>query len=408
MGGEESLVITLKKNFVQIVFFVKNRSLIFLFKTWRKNMVNKYFKKAVAVCVAAIVLEGTASAQIYECCYNDCSYDCYSGNDCCNYASLKPAQPFDCGFYFGGEWLYWTVDVSDLDYAFDNSNGFDVGRDDGAAKLRFLDYNWYSGFRAYLGYRWGCDGWDIRVIYTRWCKDNEKDSVKLGTTSSSSDHIKPTLWSPAFGNDRANKAKIEGNIRYQVADALLSRPYCVSRTLITRPFFGFRGIRLDQEIDVTYSGGRDFVNADGTVEWESEYMGYGLHAGMEWNLNFCKWFGFYASAAGSIVTGETDDYVVQEGPEGTSGSSITKANINIEEEQWVSLNGYQLSAGFSFEYCFCNCVYSILNLGYEFTHWNNVPQVRRFVDGIQEGVNVPAARGCLAFHGPVVRLELHF
>jgi len=310
----------------------------------------------------------------------------------------------------GAEFLYWTAFDADLDYAVNNTAGYDVATTGGGvSEMHFADYDWDPGFRVFIGYEDPCDCWGGRASYLHFCSKNTNTATfGDGVTN----HLKPTLWSPAFGNDRCQNATATTEIEYHFYDVTIGRTCCICEGVSFRPFGGFRGLKLDQKLDVVYDGGRDFTNYDGVVTWNSCFDGYGLTGGFDWNLSFCGCFCAYATVSASIVAGETDDLETQGGPEGVNGNTQIINNINSHEKQCIGVPGYQLAVGLCYEKCCetsCGCYCFNLGVGYEMNHWLNVPELRRFVgSGNEAANNGGGAKGCLLLHGLTVRGTVSF
>ena len=353
-------------------------------------------KKMLSVIgLAAMLSTGSIYADSFQ---NSQDNGCCPKDDCC--AS---------GFYVCADFLYWTLYDADLDYAANNSaiSGLDVAGTGGSeSKMHFAEYDWDPAFRVLGGYRDECGGWDIRVSYL-YFESDKTSSTSYG--DGTNEHLKPTVWSPSFNCDRAQSATAKVEVEYHLYDITLGRECCICDGFKLRPFGGFRGMTLDQSMYITYSGGRDFTAEDGIVDWESSFDGYGLVGGFDWNLEFCDCICLYGTVAATVLGGETDDRETQSGPEnpGPTGQGSLANNINVREEQWIGVPGYQLALGVcydsSFESCGC-CIDYMPALGYEVNHWFNVPEVRRFTGGVQEAANNGGgAKGCLLFHGLTLR-----
>lgn len=315
-------------------------------------------------------------------------------SDCC-----------DTCWYVGVDFLYWTAYDADLDYGVNNYDGWDVALNSGAeSKMHFAEYNWDPGFRVFAGYKDKCNGWDARLSYLYFKSDNT-DSATYGTGDT--DHIKPTLWSPSFGTDRCQTATASIELEYNVFDITVGRPCCICEGFTFRPYGGFRALILDQKMRVVYEGGRDFSTYDGIVDWNSSFDAYGLTGGFDWKLDLGCGFSAFGTVAGSVVGGETDDRELQSGPDAVGGGSQIVNNINVREQQFIGVPGYQLALGASYEGCCemeCACFCYKLGLSYEMNHWFNVPELRRFNGSGQEAANNGGgAKGCLLLHGLVVR-----
>jgi len=314
------------------------------------------------------------------------------------------------GFYVGADFLYWTAYDADLDYAADNFDGYDVATENGGvSQMHFASYDWDPAFRVFLGYQSDCNEWDTRFSYLRF-SSSKTSSASFGNGVDG--HLKPTLWSPAFGNDRCQDASAKTAIKYHLFDLTVGKTCCLCNNFTFHPFAGFRAMVLNQNLDVVYSGGRDFSNFDGVVHWKSCFNAYGLTGGFDWKLALCGGMNAFGTIGVSVLGGSTDDLESQSGPEGVGGSSEIVNNINAHECQDIGLPGTQVSFGFNYEGCCetaCGCTCYEFGLAYEMHHWYNVPNVRRYNGFPNEAANnAGGANGCLMLHGLVVRGAVSF
>jgi len=258
--------------------------------------------------------------------------------DCCDNSCQQPqAQPCcdDCGFFAGVDVLIWTTYQSELDYAVDGS-----GRPDGTN--HFVDYDWDVGYRITAGYKLGCDGWDMRAVYTYFHNS--------GSDSASADDgkfLKASLFHPQTGDDDANDAKARVTLDYDVFDFVLSRPYFVSCTHIVRPFFGLRALWLNNKLKVTYEGRNFGTGSDaGRVNWKADWEGAGLYAGLEYNAHLNNCFTLYTNFAGSLLAGENRSRLKHLDGDDTE--------VDAKEKQCSGLPGYQIGSGFTYETKWCD------------------------------------------------------
>lgn len=318
-----------------------------------------------------------------------------------------PCQENDCGFYAGGDLLYWTVNQSELDYAVDNEDS-DHGNL-GKGKVHYLDFDWDVGFRLFAGYHLGWDCWDATVVYTHFCEE----ATGSDKTSHEQDLV-PTLEPPDADVEVVDRAKGDNDLDYDVLDLVFTRPFCVSECSVLHPFFGVRGLWLDQCLKVKYSGGtiEDSGFDKDVIENDSEYRAVGLRAGLGYSVKICEGFGLHADVSGSALAGRTDDH---QRVRRFDGSEVDSDDIDIKDRQYTSLFGFQIGVGATYEACLCDCAI-MLGLGYEMNQWLNTPRLRRWADGghsgenegFSRGVTMSATDGNLLLHGLTARVSVEF
>lgn len=345
--------------------------------------------------VCALVMGFTAlfsTANAGFCCSSE--YSCTRW-DCCQCTThLCSAQPCceDCGFFGGAEFLYWTTEQSDLDYAADKKDPSNIV---GPKKIHFAEYDWDPGFRAMVGYRLGCDGWDARLRYTYY-EPRAEGSAKVN--SGENEVLSPILLHPVWSATNGISAKAKCGLKYDVLDFTVSRPFCVSETLIMRPYWGVRGLWLNQSYHVRYVvGPSGFENTEFPVgsiidaSYKGETTGVGLVVGLDSNIHLCGGFSLYGNVGGSILASQMRFKHLQV----LNGEDV---GVNVKEKQDVALASYELGAGINWELSICDCC-MLFDLGYEFTHLFPTSRNRRYVNQAVTGISTGAVTQDTVMHG---------
>lgn len=293
--------------------------------------------------------------------------------------SCDPCCQDDCGFYVGGDVLYWTACQECLEVGStteDITVDIETGKVTTTAKIHVADYNWDLGFRVFAGYRMGCDDWELRGVYTYWNND-------------------------ATGNIRPNllgvKTSTNNDFKYQTADALLYREYILGCSSKLRPFAGFRALWIDQKFRVeTKIVGPETSEIAveplilSQLKLDSDLFAAGMTAGIDWEWTLCDGFGVYVGMSGSLLEGDTDNrhaFLRLESPIGPTSSSFSSSAEQFESEfilkddRCLPIPGYHLNAGVTWESCFDMCgmeSWLKFSLGYELNHWFQVPTFNPF------------------------------
>ncbi len=331
--------------------------------------------------------------------FSSASADNFSRWDCCSKGChLSPAQPCcdDCGFFAGGDFLWWKACSSDHDFAVDT----DINPSGGPqvdGKEYHVDFDWDSGFRATLGYRLGYDGWDVRAVYTYFHNSGDrsisnKDGLELGSTIAT-----PSIRT---GRDHFEKATAKINLDFDLLDFVASRPFCISKTMIMRPYFGPRALILSQKEKYHYDDVSTGNELD--IDWRGRTEAAGLLAGVEWNMHLCDGFSLYANSAGSVLATWNNHGTIHQVSKGFDDSDFKiKGSVDC-----AGIPAYHIAAGFNWETQICDWCFD-LNLGYEFNHWFNLPEPRRFHDAESDASASSGSREML-LHGVTLNANVYF
>lgn len=213
----------------------------------------------------------------------------------------------------------------------------------------------------------------------------------------------------------AEKASASNSLDYDVLDVHISRPFCISETLIARPYFGIRALWMNQTLRAKYIGGESNGESPGLigedvprkVKFNSDWEGAGLHAGMESNVHLCSYFSLYGNVSGSILAGRNSSHNKQTGFDSGDEESNKKILLDIKEREYTALPGYHIGGGLNWETEWCDRCF-VINVGYEMTQWLHTPQIRRY-NGEEGSVGSTSANsGNILLHGLTVNVDLYF
>jgi hypothetical protein len=267
------------------------------------------------MAAAAISWSGAANAECNNGSYNDC---------CCDYSGSVFAELLVWDICGENVWAQTTSGTTTTSHQ--------------------IDYDYELGFR--LGGVWNAtDDWDLEVVYT-WYENDQSASAS-------------TTYDSAFFTANPTSGSTRVDFEYNTLDILIGKKCCICEDMVIRPFIGFRGAWVDQEINETPAVGGGFI-ANDKGHWKSEVDAYGLRSGLdfEWcafcNLTLVGKFG------GSLFYTEEDvrRTVIENGV-----TSSFKTN-----ECCTALFNYDTSVALDYEDCVCDWNYG-LRLGYEFNHY---------------------------------------
>ncbi|MGA8163418.1 MAG: Lpg1974 family pore-forming outer membrane protein [Waddliaceae bacterium] len=299
------------------------------------------------------------------------------------YGNYTSCDPYGCndpcsggGFEIGGEFIWWKPCLDHLEYAIVdfNPSGIEARR----VKYQTLCPDWEPGGRAWIyAPSLFCGSCGLYASYTGiYSKDCDATRVDLANPQKRI--VIPLSGFENFENfDRANA---HWKVHYHDYDVLFTYVCCCGDSSLFRPFFGFAGLVLDQELFVR---GRELSEVTQQLEnsvkikWDSDLFAYGIRVGTEYECQLADCLSLFGKFTASVLTGEPDTKSFQ------SQFSITeefeqKLKVN-ENECYRCYPGYHLSAGAMYTSCFCNVDFSV-RIGYEFVEWHNLPHHRRFID----------------------------
>jgi hypothetical protein len=250
-------------------------------------------------------------------------------------SSQQKQTPLNQSVWFAfGEFLWWKLDETGLDYAVHKKQGTAVlergpptgalnsGAVDGlVGKVHRINFDWNPGFRAALGYRFPRDLWELSGIYTYYFTSDSDhvnashfypDSTVLSIADA--EIITPTI-DPAL-NDVVIGARASGHFWYHIADVELARQFKLTDYIALRFFVGPTAAWIQQKFHVVYFD-QYFTNPTpiGTIgtfatpsqysyndfNWRFEGAGIKLGVDSSWKLGYS--FNLLCGAAFSSIYG---------------------------------------------------------------------------------------------------------
>lgn len=296
-------------------------------------------------------------------------------------ASLSPVYPrtgsYDVTITFNP--FYWKAEQEGMTLAIQNQV---QGADTSPANLelnnliqaRYLTphFGWNFGFQLGLGYRSGCDGWDVSLLWTRFSQTSHTDEE----AETDSQTLLP-LWSnfqfPLAGDAPilfANEVLCDFHLDLNLVDLSLARAAWVSHLVSLSPRIGVRLCHIKQEFDIEYRGGSwNNPNAgilfSDWIELTSDFKAVGPFAGADTTWNLACGFSLFGNGSVSILYGRFQLDHIEWFCETTSPFQNIR-DIDLDEKirvcrgmldllfgvQWSALFGqgcYGLTVGLAFE-----------------------------------------------------------
>ncbi|CRX38627.1 Lpg1974 family pore-forming outer membrane protein [Estrella lausannensis] len=349
-----------------------------------------------------------------------------------------------CCFDFdvGVDFLYWKPCVDDLDFAAKVSGNIEDVDRPLLVSYKSICPDWEPGFRITLSREnaWKCFG--LSLAYT-WFESGDSGSAR----ADNGERIAPTLVPPTFVNLKNvgfpnensffDSGRGKWEMEYQTFDILLSYQLAFGSCHTLTPFFGVQVVKLDQEIKGKYEDTLVGTFEEGPLsdlsvttidsKWKSDYTGAGLKLGTSYTYALCGDFKLFASAAASLVIGDSDTSSQFSFRQTTFEESTREDYMHVKDDDCCHiLPGCHLQLGLAYDGNSCGCDWTF-KLGYEFVAWTNVPTYRRFqesADVLQPGglmsprqISGSEAQiaqsnlvnnGTIGFHGLTVGLNVGF
>ena len=343
---------------------------------------------------------------------------CVSKDVCCEEAPSGPfafSYPKDVGlscprdFYVHGEFLLMKPSEEGLEYAMDQDHstenifplvngkikGFSRGSD---------EWDWRPGFRVGFGFYAMHDAWNFQADWT-YIKIKSDSEVSNGGTG----FLRP-LFYPARDvfnqilNLHNASARWSGD--YSTMDLMIGKPYHVSRYFTSNPMFGLRAGWIDQDYHIRYFQDDRFKR---NVWLKNDYWGAGLRGSYEGQFLLGSGWSIYGKAAFALLFGKFDLSQQSENPTQSVSSPFNQLWEYKTEDSFYSVQpNAELGLGFSWSSFFHQNQYQVsLKVGYEFHHWWNQNQARKFFDS-DPTANDTVSRGDLSFNGFMFGVHCEF
>ncbi|NGX36757.1 MAG: hypothetical protein K1000chlam1_01609 [Candidatus Anoxychlamydiales bacterium] len=334
---------------------------------------------------------------------------CDEPKDVCCEEAVGPfafSYPKDVGlscprdFYVHGEYLMIKPSEEGLEYAIDQNQTatphtfpLQVGKVKGFSTTSD-EWDWRYGFRVGFGFYAMHDQWNISAdwTYIRIKSDSDVSNGGSGTLLA--------LWLPPNSNaSPIAHASSRWSGDYNTMDIMIGKPYHVSRYYISNPMFGIRTGWIDQDYHIRYY----LDNVERSVWLKNDYWGVGLRGYYEGQFLLGSGWYIYGKAAFAMLFGKFD--ISQE-----SDTSIASGVLQYKtEDSFYSVQpNAELGMGISWSKFFHKNQYQVsVKVGYEFHHWWDQNQARRFFD-VDPAANDTVSRGDLSFNGFMFGLHFEF
>ena len=285
----------------------------------------------------------------YPCAYNAPAAIC-----------LKNAWDFNVAASF----IYWHASQDDMDIAYVQPV---FGVPGTAGAVAYQDFNFEPGFKVAAGWDTDYDGWTFKAEYT-WLHE----TVSTGAISA------PVVagWS---GNDWFSNPGVapamasSWNLKLDMVDAVMARPFYEGRKLTVTPFGGLRGLWLRQKMNVTPLDAAGAVVASSNNRSTSWAVGPATGVGGHWLLG--AGFRFEGNATASILYTHYNKISVRETSPGFAALSSSVKDISAVRP--IGQLNLGLGWGMYFHGCNSDC-YLDISVDYEFANFWSQNMMRSF------------------------------
>jgi len=355
---------------------------------------------------------------------------------CCEEPTSGPfafSYPKDVGlscprdFYVHGEFLYIKPIEDGLEYAIEQDKQADFSSD---PQIRFPlisgkvkgfsknsdEWDWRYGFRVGIGSYAIRNSWNIQADWT-YIKIKSDSEISNGGTGVLLPLFRsPSSLSPTAATFQLSNASSRWSGDYNTFDLMIGKSYHVSRYYVSNPKFGIRTTWINQDYHIRYFEGAFETPNPSTAEpiqkrnvfLKNDYWGAGLRGLYEGEFLLGSGFNIYGKTAFSLLFGKFD--ITQSFEEIIDLAAAGTNNLSYQTENsfYCVLPNAEISIGILWSKFYFKNQYQVsLKVGYEFHHWWDQNQSRRFFD-TDPTANDTASRGDLSFNGFMFGLHLEF
>jgi hypothetical protein len=303
------------------------------------------------------------------------------------------AMPHSYGVWLDGEALYWQSNMGSLGYGIESSSTSIIKH----GHVKHLDFDWNWGFRLGLGYKLPHDKWDLLATYTHLFGNAH------GHAGGSGDVVFPS-WATNFGFSAplyADKAKTHWHLNLNMADLELGRNCLASHCLSMRPFMGVRGLFIDHDFSVNYTGGSVAPGDVDRFRADSDFWGVGLRFGVDTLWGLGKGVGIYGNGSASLLSGHFDVHEKEK-------PKHAPLRVNIENDVDNVVAAADLALGLQWDYLFSNDRFHLgLKFGWEFNLFFDQNQLFNFLSSENPGA-MNFKNDDLTFQGVTLGLRFDF
>jgi len=304
-----------------------------------------------------------------------------------------------CEWQFHGDWLYWKVRRSDLDYAIPKTTQESFQAN---GRIECVGFDRDSGFRV-GGYR-NCNGnWNFGLRFTHY------ETIAKSSVHSEQNIFYPTRPHRAAqsfdlmvfgGNFAASQYELDLNILDFEAGYKYNLSYCKA---FARPLVGIKFAFIDQKMVSDYEGDQFTDELKIQTSEKIDMDSYGVYLGLEGEWNIWCGFGIFGRLSGGFNFGNIDVRHVDIG----TREMDTQLVDDVKGSVCLLVRNYEFSTGIQWELCDYLCADWMIQFGYEFHDWCGIIDFLNFTD-ISEFGKTTRGGSNLGYDGIFIRLNAKY
>lgn len=325
--------------------------------------------------------------------------------NCCTIVN-PPARPFakDCwGMFVFVDPLLWQAHENGLGLGIRTTNNPNLFNSSGESRVRNLHFDWDWGFRLGAGLNWDYDGWDTRLVWTRWHTSAHKHLVAGQNQSIYPEWLNPNEFLAATAANATGNWKLHLNM----LDLENGREFFVSKYLTIRPHVGLRSAWINQKFNVSYFNleNSPLLEPGATDHLKLEYWGLGLRGGVDTQWGLGCGFSLFGNFAASLLQGyfkvDANEYSID-------ADGIRTINFQVDDFYHIGRGITDMSIGLRYDWVSCDeCYHFGVEGGWEHHMFWGQNQFMLFVDDGSPAKYV-ANHGDLSTQGYYIRLRFDF
>ncbi len=331
-------------------------------------------------------------------CKLPCQEECCPPKAVYNHNVTPPEKTLSCnsGLYITGDYLWWTVDTSFLQYAAEANNFFSISS---SLYYNSVDYyitpDWTSGYRAGIGYNKISDAWDLNAYWTYY---HNASNIRTTFVNNGSTGGYPLNNNPFYFNANSSplgSPQVSGQykVMYNMIDLELSRAFYVSCGLAVKPLFGVEGGWIKQTLRSTANAPAGSFNqtlAGGLSNYllanQMNYWGIGPKFGLNTDWKLGGGLELFANFSAAFLYGQT--YNNQLGTiyslDSTNNTYINnKGNVRTLIPATKGIVGIGYATSFACDRCFFS-----LKAGWEVNYLLNFQSLKIFSSNNLSSLNL--------------------